>query len=368
MKKFSLFTCALLLSTSTVFAADSIDEAFKSGKVSGDITLHTVKYDNEGVVDSGFTAGTVGLAYETGTFYGLSAKMGFRANHEFSEVEEGDYENSFAHDALMTEAYLKYASESFSITAGRQAIDLEWLGDYNEAIVAAITAIPDTTIILGYTDRQAISDEDESSDFTELTNEGAYVLDIKYKAFDSLEFNPYAYSAPDAVDFYGLKTSYSSDIFSAIAHYATSNVDSKMKDTTTDDGNILNLELGTSFAGISASLGYIKTDKDYGIGLMDTYGDNINLMDSGNQIYSADAKTVYGSLSYEIAGVELGALYSDTEYGADNFDEKELNLTVSYAITDSLSVGLLYADIDADSDDADSNDSTYGSLTLSYSF
>ena len=47
----------------------------------------------------------------------------------------------------MTEAYLKYAMEGFSITAGRQAIDLEWLGDYNEAVVAAITVIPDTTVV-----------------------------------------------------------------------------------------------------------------------------------------------------------------------------------------------------------------------------
>ncbi|XPV53182.1 MAG: hypothetical protein ACNI3H_13265 [Halarcobacter ebronensis] len=38
----------------------------------------------------------------------------------------------------MTEAYLKYANESFSLTAGRQAIDLEWLGDYNEAVVAQL--------------------------------------------------------------------------------------------------------------------------------------------------------------------------------------------------------------------------------------
>ncbi|WP_419774041.1 Opr family porin [Halarcobacter sp.] len=368
MKKISILTCALLLGTSTLFAADTIDEAFKSGTVSGDITVHTVKYDNKGVADSGFTAGTVGLAYETGIFNGLSAKMAFRANHEFSEVEEDDYEGSFAHDALMTEAYLKYANEFFSLTAGRQAIDLEWLGDYNEAVVAAITAVPDTTIVLGYTDRQAASDEDESSDFTELTEDGAYVLDIKYNGIESLEINPYAYSAPDAVDFYGLKTSFSTDMFSAVAHYAGSSVDSEMKDATTDDGNILNLEVGASIEDFSAALGYIKTDKDYGVGLMDTYGDNINLMDSGNQIYAADAKTIYASLGYEIAGVGLGALYSDTEYGADEFDEKELNITVSYSFTDSLSVGLLYADIDADSDDADSNDSTYGSLTLSYTF
>ncbi|XPV53181.1 MAG: hypothetical protein ACNI3H_13260 [Halarcobacter ebronensis] len=39
MKKISILTCALLLGTSTLFAADTIDEAFKSGTVSGDITV-----------------------------------------------------------------------------------------------------------------------------------------------------------------------------------------------------------------------------------------------------------------------------------------------------------------------------------------
>ncbi|MFY9075426.1 Opr family porin [Malaciobacter mytili] len=369
MKKISLYTCALLLSASTLVAADSIDEAFKNGKVSGDITLYTIKTDNkDGVKNSGFTAGTIGLGYETDSYKGFSAKMAFRGNHEFSEVEEDDYENSFVNDAIITEANIKYANKDFSLTLGRQVIDLEWLEDYNEAVVAAITAIPDTTIVAGYTHRQATSDEDESSDFTELTKKGAYVLDVKYNGIKDVEFNPYFYSAPDAVDFYGLKASYSSDIFSAIAHYASSNVDNKAKNDTTDDGNILNLEVGTTIAGISASIGYIKTDSKYGIGLMDTYGDNINLMDSGNQLYSADAKTFYGTLGYEVAGVELGALYSATEYSSSNYDENELNLTVGYKITDSLSVGVLYVNIDADDKDSDTNDNEYASLTLSYSF
>ncbi|RXJ93419.1 hypothetical protein CRV02_14855, partial [Arcobacter sp. CECT 8989] len=101
-------------------------------------------------------------------------------------MEEDDYEGSLAHDALMTEAYLKYAYEFFSLTAGRQAIDLEGLGDYNEAGVAAITAVPDKTIGLGYTVSQAASDEDESRDLTELTEDGAEVLEIEYDGIETV--------------------------------------------------------------------------------------------------------------------------------------------------------------------------------------
>lgn len=40
LKKLSLVACGVLL-TSTISFADSIDEAFKKGTVSGDITLYT---------------------------------------------------------------------------------------------------------------------------------------------------------------------------------------------------------------------------------------------------------------------------------------------------------------------------------------
>ena len=82
---------------------------------------------------------------------------------------------------------------------------------------------------------------------------------------------------------------------------------------------------------------------------MDTYGDNINPFDSGNNVYNADAKTVYGSLGYTVASVELGALYGQTTYGTnDDFKEKELNLTAGYPITESLATSLLLADIDGE--------------------
>jgi hypothetical protein len=38
----------------------------------------------------------------------------------------------------MTEAYIKYTNSAFFVSAGRQAIDLEWLSDYHEAVVAEL--------------------------------------------------------------------------------------------------------------------------------------------------------------------------------------------------------------------------------------
>lgn len=360
----SLVACGLILSSTMAFGADTIDAAFKEGKVSGSLALYGEKYDNkENNADSGFGNGNATVAFETGSFYGLSAKAEFKGNLKLGEVEHNDHQNSYANDSLMTEAYIKYAMEGFAISAGRQAIDLEWLGDYHESVVAAITAVPDTTIVLGYTARKAESGIDYSEDFYDINgNKGAYVADIKYAGLKSVEFNPYYYSAPDLVDFYGLKTTFTADMIGAIAHYAVSSED------TQDDGSIGHVELNATISDLTAAVGYIKTDKDVGAGLMPTYGDNISPFEDGNQVYGADARTVYGSLGYTIAGVELGALYGQTTYGTDDFKEKELNLTAGYSITESLGASILYGDVTADSDDSSTYDYNKVLASVEYTF
>jgi len=359
-KKLSIVVSGLLLSTSMAFAADSIDSAFKAGTVSGDITLYGSTADNKGgTADSDYAAATTGLAYETASYMGLSAKAGFRAGHAFGNS------TPFVNDALMTEAYVKYATDGFALSVGRQAIDLEWMGDYHESVVAAITAIPDTTIVLGYSNQFTAADEDEIGDFSGdwngdgIKDDGAYVVDVKYTGLEGFELNPYYYSAPDIADWYGLKASYSSDMFGAVAQYAASSED------VGADGSIGHVEVSTSLSGISAALGYIKTDKTAGVGSIAAVGDNISPFDNGVNTYSTDAKTVYGSLGYSIAGVDLGLLYGETDYAA-NGEEKELNLMSSYNITDSLGLSLLY--VKYDEEGSSNNDSDYATATLAYSF
>jgi hypothetical protein len=365
----SLVACGLILSSTMAFGADTIDAAFKEGKASGSLALYGAKYDlKDGGTDSGYGNGNATVAFETGSFNGLSAKAEFKGNLKLGEVEHGDYNDNFANHSLMTEAYIKYAMDGFAISAGRQAIDLEWLGDYNESVVAAITAVPDTTIVLGFANRQAESGIDVSEDFSDINgNKGAYVADIKYAGLQSVEFNPYAYSAPDVADWYGLKTTFTTDYVGGLVHYAASNEDA----VNTDDGSMLALELNTTIADLTAAIGYIKTGKDNGIGSMAAAGDNYVPFDSGNAIYRADARNVYGSLGYTIAGVELGALYGVTTYTADDFKEKELNLTAGYSITESLSTSILYANIDSDESDTSSDattDQNYVLASVEYTF
>lgn len=373
IKKLSLITCGLVLSSSMAFGADSLESAIKGGKASGALTAYTGKYNNETGLDSGFTNGNIAVAYETDSYMGLSAKAEFKGNHKFSEVEDGDYKGSFENKALMTEAYVKYTNDMFGLSAGRQAVDLEWMGDYHEAVVASVTAIPSTTIVAGYTDKMAVSDEDESSDFKTIgelaglaKNKGAYVLDVKYEGLSGIVLNPYAYSAPDLADWYGLKGTYTTDMFGVVAHYAGSSEDT----VGMEDGSIGHLELSATLAGVTAKAGYITTDKDVGVGSMASLGDNISPFDTGLSTYDADADTVYGSLGYNIVGIDLGALYGQTTYGSSNYKEKELNLTAGYSFTDSLSASVLYGDVNADEKEGNTEkvDNNYGLLTVAFVF
>ena len=98
---------------------------------------------------------------------------------------------------------------------------------------------------------------------------------------------------------------------------------------------------------------------------MDSVGDNINPLEEGNQVYTTNADTYYLSAGFKVSGLELGAIYGQTEFG--NFEEKELNFTADYGITDNLSAGLVYVDVNADEFNSD-NDYDKVALTVEYTF
>jgi len=362
MKKISLIAASLLLASNLVAAENSFDSAIKAGSVSGDITLHGETQSNSGSnADAGFTMGSIGLGYETGDFHGFKASVGFRANHDFSEEEEGDYDGGNDDTkALLHTANISYTNDYIGLTVGRQEIDLEWMGDFHEAIVLGVTAIPDTTVVLGYSNRLAVADADAVLEKFEKFNEddGAYVLDVKYEGIKGLVVNPYYYDADNVASWYGLKADFDNDVFGITAHAAKSS-----EDGNADDGQILHFEGRTNLSGLDLGLGYISTDNEAGIGSMDTLGDNINPFEDGNQVYETDADTAYINLAYEVNGIELGALYGQTDY--EDAKEKELNITVDYGITDNLSIGALYVDVAAEDSDDDYN---RFAVTLEYSF
>lgn len=364
MRKLSLVTYLLLITSTSLFAeSDSIKEAISNGMASGDVSIF-YKNDNGKEEDEGFTNASLGLSYQTDSVYGINAKAGFRANHKLSEIEDGNYADEFENKALLTEAFFQYRDIGTKITVGRQNIDLEWLGSFNEAITAQTNQIiDDTTISLAYVNRQAESEEDESTDFEKPSEDGAFVLDFNYEIEeDESEINAYYYSIPDLVDFYGIKAKGELGMFEITAHYAQSNVDQ----STDTDGSILNLEFEIETSNYEFAVGYIKTDKDGGIGLMDTYGDNIDPTEEiGDSVYTADSQTIYALAEYAKNDLEVELIYAQAEHGANNDKDKEITLAVEYAFTDSLSSEFAYTNTSMEDNDEDKD---VVSLAVEYSF
>lgn len=362
MKKLSLFTSILLVNSAITFAsADTLKEAISTGTTSGDVSIYHENTNMDTGADSGFTSAGVSLSHTTKSFNGFSAKIGFVAASDIDEKNDND-SSALADNSILSKANITYSTDSFSITAGRQAIDLEWMGDYHEGIVASTTIIPNTTLVVGYTDKTAVAGVDEiSSEFSDVNGtKGAYVIDAKYSGLENIELNPYYYTASDVADFYGLKATYTSDLFNLTSQYAASKEDVSTK----KDGSIIHVDLGTEISGISLNAGYIKTDKDGAIGSMDSFGDNINPFDDGTNVYGTDAKTFYGSASYTISNATLSLLYGTTDYST-NKDTDELNVSLDYAFTQDLSGNVLYVDYD-DSTTSNNYDKIYASLTYSF--
>ena len=345
-KMLSMAAIAALMSSSVV--ANELSEALKNGTVGADVTLYTERTNDNNNADSGYTNGSLGLGYETGEYKGFKLSAGFRANSDFAEVEDGDFGGDDT-KALLHTANISYTSKYVDFILGRQEIDLEWMSDFHEAYVGVFKPMDTLTIVAGYSDKIAVADVDaELEDFSKFNgSDGAYVLDAKYEGLKGLVLNTYYYSANNIADWYGAKVDYDTDMFGATAHYASSNEDV----AGVDDGSILHVEARGTFADFALNIGYITTDSDTGAGSMASVGENINPFEDGDKTYDSDANTYYIGAGYTIAGVELGALYGQSTYGTTDDKWKEFNFSVDYGVTDELSLGALYVNVDDTSDE-----------------
>jgi len=389
MKKLYISTVAAsLLTTGALADSSSIKDAFANGKVSGDISIYTESVKANGTnEDSAFTNSSIGIQYETDSFNGFKAAIGGRTNHKFSEKNDGDYINSYTEDkdndseAVLSTANISYTSDYGTIIAGRQEIDLEWIGDFHEAVVAEITAIPDTTVVVGHTTRFMEANADTNlGKMADIGDSGATVIDVKYEGIENVVINPYFINASmndgdltdgvengsdDDFSAYGLKATASVSNIDLTAHYAATNED----DSATEDGSIAHLEVGTTISNISLAAGYITTDKDGGIGSISTLGDNIDPSEElGDYIYGTNSDTFYVNVGAEVSIVALGAQYAQSEYddgASKNEEASEILLTADIAITDELSFGAFYSSVDAEDSD-DDQDKLAAMLTYSF--
>ncbi len=357
MKKLTMSFAVSAIVASGAFAIDT-----SAGTISGEIGAYTTSNSK---TDTGYTMGSASLNFETKDMSGFKAALGVMANGKIAEENDADWDDN-SEDAVVNVANVSYSNEAFTVIAGRQAIDLEWISDYHEAVVGVLKAIPNTTVILGHTTKKTGNDNYEPlAKFTKFNGtDGASVLDVTYELDKTTKFGAYYMDAPNVFSAIGAKVETEVSGLGIVAKYATTSEDSGAK-----DGSIMALDLAYSVGEISLNGGYITTGKDNGKGSIDTIGDNINPLDTGDKVYGTDAKTLYVGASTTVAGFELGGIYETTSYDNSGASEKEseLNLTASWEckFVKNLNISALYSNISAETS---ADDSSYYSLQAVYSF
>jgi len=344
--KISVLT-ALLVSGLNAYEID------KNLEVTGFAKIHT-ETETEG--DTGFTMGSVGVGYSH-TLDKIKFNVEGIANFKISEKNDDDYDDD-ADKFGLRQLNIGYSTDNFEAIIGREEIDLEWIGDYHNALFTK-TKLNETTIQAGISlgsigldddaplgKYEEIKDKDDDNSFL-------YFIDVSYEK-DNLTLNPYLFGVKDLFTGYGIKAEGKLNDISLMAHYAASSEDSDTK-----DGSIYNVEAGFESV-VNLKVGYIKASKD-GIGSLDSYGDNINPLEEGNQVYQVDAKTWYLGVEKEIDKLALGAMYGNSK--TDSLTEKEINFNAVYAINDNIEFEFIYSHTDNDDEKT-----TNFKSNLSYSF
>ncbi|HJE02329.1 putative outer membrane protein [Aliarcobacter thereius] len=367
MKKIglSLISASLLVSN---LNADMLTDALTHGVYEGSAAAYMQSQNNDKSKDKSYLNAHVSLFYNTADVYNFSLGIEGKGNLKLAEKNRDDWKNGaepnglglHGNNLLMTQAYLKYElQEGFIFKAGRYEADLAWFKNYQQGAMIEVSAIPDVLLTVAYSDRQAESGIDVSEDFhsnykEQGFNKGIYTIDIKDRAIEGFDFNPYFYQVPDAIKFYGLKTGFDLEHGGLKLEYARSNLTSKYRDATNQsNGYIAHAEIFGKVEVLKLTAGGIVTSDKGGATSMWYFGDTITPFVDANQSYSKDARTLYGSININIEERFIfNALYGYTRYDTDTksgLEERELNLGLKYNFMEELSAEFKYVNVKADS-------------------
>lgn len=204
-----------------VCAADTLEDAFKNGKVSG--KLQAYYFDKEGAgnavssrnyKESILSLG-VQLNYDTKDFYGFSLHTTFQSsNSPFATEAEKNifYKDMYGPGSVLSQAYVQYNIDKTSAKIGRQFIKTFHVGGSDsrvieesfEGITAKNANIPDTTVEVAYiskhqtrttatTNPYGVDPEDaRTGEFVKVVNAAhgrskAAFVNGKYRQYDGLQ-------------------------------------------------------------------------------------------------------------------------------------------------------------------------------------
>jgi len=366
--------------SSSVFAANSIDDAFngyKSAKVSGQLRVGYINQESDDKSTDANNIATGGyLKFETGEVNGFSAGAAFYTTHRMSKNNAQDVATNLFDQtdgdgfSILGEAYIQAHRNNTTFTAGRQQIDtpfadsddIRMIPNLFEAYVLTNNDVEDTTFIVAHIKKWAGVDAPTQDRFEDLyaAGDGTTMLATVYSGIKNSEISAWYYNIDELTDVFYIEgiTEFSLNenlMLALSAQYANFSEDG----TTGVDGNVygLSADLGIKSVGVNLVVAYNGSSNDTGKSVVNGFG-------GGPYMTSMDEMTVDGLNDAKAYMVGIGKEYGDFAffYGYGNFKEDstmsevdESNLVAEYSYSDNLSFILMYTDLKSN-DAAGAND------------
>jgi len=372
MKKMTTLSLTVL-SLLSCASADTIEEALKGGEAGGQIRLGYIMQNNTaGAPDTRGAAIGGQVRYETGSWNGASLGIAGYVSQNIQPLSgSGDKQNPdfFGSDgdsfAYVGEAYVQYVRDTLSVRLGRQQIDtpladtddIRMLPNTFEALIGTYTGIDKLTLAGGYVTRWAGFDSgDDISGFKRLggpDSRGTAVAGAIYEGVENLSLQGWFYGIDEVADALYADAAYVIALGEKMG--LEIGVQSAYFDESSDsgvDGAVVGGSAAFDFKALTFSAAVNAARNDSGKAVSIGFG-------GGPYLTSMEEMTIDGlndaeafTLGIEADASEWGVngLFAAMAYGhfESNADEEaqELDMIVSYKLSEALDGELSYARID----------------------
>ncbi len=346
----------------------SVNEMFKSAKISGEIRSMYVGYDLKKAGENDIYATAIGghLKYELAELNGFSAAAAFAISHDigFATGEEGVKQNSELSSSdgeytVLSQAYLNYRYKDFNFRAGRQLIDtpladsddIRMIANTFEAYIATYETA-NFSFMAGKLQKWQGYDADLDSGWVKTGENGTWFGGISY-ADEMLEANAWYYNITKLTN-----ASYFDIVLNhELDDEISASIGFQYLNESEISGSGIEADIYGVFAEASAygfTLGgaYNRSDKKsnkssfsgFGGGTLFTSMD-VMILDEITE--DRDAEAITGSICYDIEKLTLGYAYGDFKGDADSTAQEahvvEQNIGIEYTIEeDKLSARFIY--------------------------
>jgi len=415
LAKLSLAAMVVAGLASSSFAADTLADAFKNGKVSGELRAWYFDREGSATADPDKTAANKGgkdinadifnvgviLGYVTDSFYGFKLGATFQSNYApFADSDaKADFNtDEYGSGAVLSEAYIQYSIGNTTAKVGRQFISTplangsgsRMIKQAFEGAVLLNTDLPQTTLAAGVVTKYqgrtsssltgaqgvATSNDGDVADFTSLeslVDAHAYTLLAINKSIPGTTLTAQWAGLDNYADFYYLEAAYAGKAgeisYGLAANYELRSPDNFTLLKTNEDGTMYGAKVDFGYGDLKTYVAYTKVTDDAAIGGFDggagfgggaqtafakAYSSKTGTYDRDSKAYSVDA-----NYNFKAIGLLAGARYTGVKVDSAAANLKDRGYTdvyMQYAFSGALkgfSTDVSYQDWSKDVDGHD---------------